>query len=143
MPAATSNCLSSSCKTRVEGTVTTCPNCGGKMRTPRSVRISGWLLLACGVFLAGFMSYIANSLAPSMLHPGATTGGTTFTGNAEQARTIFTMFGAIIAFGLAGIGYGLFMIVTGRRSLVLMFGVLGLAVVLLALVWRTMLVLPG
>ena len=49
------------------------------MRTPRTVRALGWLLLACGVFLAGLMSYLWIVLGPAMAHPGDLTGGTTFT----------------------------------------------------------------
>jgi len=113
------------------------------MRTPRTVRALGWLLLACGVFLAGLMSYLWIVLAPAMAHPGDLTGGTTFTGTAEQARTILTVFAAVIVFGLGSIGYGLWMIVTGRRSIAMMIGVLVLAAALIAIAWRAMAILPG
>jgi MFS family permease len=113
------------------------------MRTPRSVRIAGWVLLVCGVFLAGFMSYLWAVLAPSMSHPGDTAGATTFNGTAEQARAILNTFGAVIVFGLGSIAYGLWMIVTGRRSIAMMIGVLVLAAVLIAVAWRTMAVLPA
>jgi MFS family permease len=142
MPAV-STCLAPSCRTKVEGTVNPCPNCGGKMRTPRTIRALGWLLLACGVFLVGLMSYLWTVLAPAMAHPGDLTGGTTFTGTAEQGRTILTVFGAVIVFGLASIGYGLWMIVTGRRSIAMMIVVLVLAAALIAISWRAMTVLPG
>jgi len=142
MPAV-STCLAPSCRNQVEGSVSACPACGGKMRTPRTVRIAGWVLLVCGVFLAGFMSYLWSVLAPSMAHPGDTTGGTTFTGTAEQAQTIFTVFAAVIVFGLGSIAYGLWMIVTGRRSIAMMIGVLVLAAALVAISWRAMTVLPG
>jgi len=142
MPAV-STCLAPSCRTKDEGTVNPCPNCGGKMRTPRTVRIAGWVLLVCGVFLAGFMSYLWSVLAPLMAHPGDTTGGATFTGTAEQAQTIVTVFAAVIVFGLGSIAYGLWMIVTGRRSIAMMIGVLVLAAVLIAISWRAMTVLPG
>lgn len=142
MPAV-STCLKWSCRTKVEGTVTTCPNCGGKMRTPRTIRVLGWLLLACGVFLVGLMSYLWVVLAPSMAHPGDTTGGTTFTGTAEQGRTILTVFGAVIVFGLGSTAYGVWMIVTGRRSIAMMIGVLVLAAALFAIAWWAMTVLPG
>jgi len=142
MPAV-STCQAPSCRTKVEGTVTICPNCGGKMRTPRTIRALGWLLLACGVFLVGLMSYLWVVLAPAMAHPGDTTGGTTFTGTAEQGQTILTVFGAVIVFGLGSIAYGLWMIVTGRRSIAMMIGVLVLAAALIAIAWRAMAVLPA
>jgi hypothetical protein len=53
------------------------------------------------------------------------------------------MFGAIIVFGLAGIFYGLWMIVTGRRNIAMMVGVLVLAAALVLLAGHTMSVLPG
>jgi hypothetical protein len=52
-------------------------------------------------------------------------------------------FGAVIVFGLGSIAYGLWMIVTGRRSIAMMIGVLVLAAVLIAVAWRTMAVLPA
>ncbi|HEX7930683.1 MAG TPA: hypothetical protein VF470_07230 [Sphingomicrobium sp.] len=140
---AVSTCLSPSCRTKVDGTVKTCPNCGGRMRTPRTVRLAGWVLLACGLFLVGLMSYLWVVLAPSMAHPGDTTGGTTFTGTAEQGQTILTVFGAVIVFGLGAIVYGSWMIVTGRRSIAMMIGVLVLGAALIAIAWRAMAVLPG
>ncbi|MGN6820107.1 MAG: hypothetical protein ACTHJR_15690 [Sphingomonas sp.] len=140
---AVSTCLAPSCRTKVEGTVATCPACGGRMRTPRSVRVAGWVLLVCGVFLTGLMSYLWQALAPSMANPGATAGGATFTGTADQAQAIVTMFGAVIVFGLAAIAYGLWMIVTGRRSIAMMIGVLVLAALLIGIAWRTMAVLPA
>lgn len=141
MPAV-STCLAPSCRTSVEGTVAVCPACGGKMRTPRTVRVAGWVLLCCGLFLAGLMGYLWFVLAPSMAHPGTMAGGTTFTGTADQAQSIVIMFGAVIVFGLAAIAYGLWLIVTGRRSIAMMIGVLVLAAVLIAIAWRTMAVLP-
>jgi len=113
------------------------------MRTPRTIRALGWLLLACGVFLVGLMGYLWTVLAPAMAHPGDLAGGTTFTGTAEQARTILTVFGAVIVFGLGSIAYGLWMIVTGRRSIAMMIAVLALAAALIAISWRAMTVLPG
>jgi MFS family permease len=142
MPAV-STCLAPSCRTKVEGTVNPCPNCGGKMRTPRTVRAAGWLLLVCGLFLVGFMGYIWSVLAPAMAHPGDMAGGSTFKGTAQQAQTILSVFGAVIVFGLGSIAYGTWMIVTGRRSIAMMIGVLVLAAALIAITWRAMAVLPG
>lgn len=141
MPAM-STCLNSQCRTKVEGTVDKCPNCGGRMRTPRRVRIAGGVLLACGAFLAGVMGYLYYLLSPTMLHPGAQIGGTTFNGTAEQARTILMLFGTIAAFGVASMSYGLFMLFTGRRSVAIMLVVLALAVALGGMVWWTLQVIP-
>ncbi len=140
---AVSTCLSPSCRTKVDGTVKICPNCGKRMRTPRTVRAAGWVLLVCGLFLVGLMSYLWAALAPLMAHPGNTAEGATFTGTAQQAQTIFIVFGAVIVFGLGSIAYGLWMIITGRRSIAMMIGVLVLAAVLIGVAWWAMAVLPG
>ena len=140
---AVSICQAPSCRTKVDGTVKICPNCGKRMRTPRAVRAAGWVLLACGIFLVGLMSYLWYVLAPSMAHPGDTAGGATFTGTAQQAQAILTVFGAVIVFGLGSIAYGLWMIVTGRRSIALMIGLLVLAGALFTIAWWAMTVLPG
>ena len=54
-----------------------------------------------------------------------------------------TVFGAVIVFGLGSIAYGLWMIITGRRSIAMMIGVLVLAAVLIGVAWWAMAVLPG
>ena len=140
---AVSTCVAPSCRTKVDGTVKTCPNCGKRMRTPRTVRAAGWVLLVCGLFLVGLMSYLWVVLAPSMAHPGDTAAGTTFTGTAQQAQTILTVFGAVIVFGLGSITYGLWMIVTGRRSIAMMIGVLVLGAALIGIAWWATAVLPA
>ena len=138
-----STCIAPSCRTKVEGTVPICPTCGKRMRTPRAVKISGGLLLACGVFLVGMMGYLFYALSPSMMHPGDEIGGTSYTGTAEQARTILTLFATVAAFGVGSMFYGLFMLFTGRRSIAIMLVVLALAVVLAGVCWWAMQVLPA
>jgi len=141
MPAV-STCLAPSCRTKVEGTVTQCPNCGGRMRTPRGVKIAGGFLLACGVFLVGMMGYLYYVMAPSMGNPGVETGGMTYNGTAEQARTILLLFATVAAFGVGASFYGLFMLFTGRRSRPIMLLVLALAAAIAGMCWWTMQVIP-
>jgi hypothetical protein len=105
------------------------------MRTPRSVRISGYVLAFCGLFLVVVAGWLANALLPSMSRPGVQVGGTTFRGTADQARAILSLFGAVGAFGIGAIAYGAWMIVAGRRSIAMMLGVLALALVLAATCW--------
>ena len=133
----------SQCRTQVEGTVTKCPACGGRMRTPRRVRIAGGVLLACGGFLAGMMGWLYYAMSPTMLHPGTQVGGTTFNGTAEQARTVLMLFATIAAFGVGSMFYGLFMLFTGRRSVAIMLVVLALAVAIAGMCWWTLQVLPA
>ncbi len=103
------------------------------------VKRYGWVLLAFGLFLVGLMGTVTFNMAPMMLHPGGEIqpSGSSFTGTAEQARTIFLLFGTVIAFGLATIINGGWQIVTGRRSMVMTIGSLALAVVLLVIAWTT------
>lgn len=84
----------------------------------RPVRESarGWLLLALGLFLVAFMGIVAMNIAPQMLRPGEEIDGSTFTGTREQARSIFALFAAVIAFGATSIAYGIYIIVTGRQN---------------------------
>lgn len=141
MPAM-STCLNSLCRTEVEGTVATCPGCGGRMRTPRRVKVAGGVVLACGGFLVGMMGFLYYIMSPSMLHPGQQVGGTTFNGTIEQARIILMLFATIAAFGAASMFYGLFMLFTGRRSVAIMLLVLALAVAIGGMCWWTLQVLP-
>ena len=113
------------------------------MRTPRGVRIAGGVLLACGGFLVGMMGYLFYILAPSMMHPGDSLGGTTYRGTAEQARMILTLFATVAAFGVGSMFYGLFMLFTGRRSKAIMAIVLALAILLAGMCWWVMQVIPG
>jgi hypothetical protein len=113
------------------------------MRTPRSVRTSGYVLALCGLFLVVVTGWLANALLPSMSHPGVQVGGTIFSGTAEQARAILSLFGAVGAFGTGAIAYGAWMIVTGRRSVAMMLGVLALALVLAGMCWWTLTKLPA
>jgi magnesium-transporting ATPase (P-type) len=117
---AVSTCTSPSCGTKVEGQVERCPKCNRKMRTPRTIRRLGISLVIVGLLLAGGVGYLYAAMTPMLSHPGVAQDGTTFSGTAEQARMVFTLFQAIIAFGLASIVNGVFQIVTGRRSTIML-----------------------
>ena len=112
---ATSNCKSFTCNTIVEGQVKTCPKCGKKMMSSKTIRILGGVSLACGVFLLGLMGTITVALLPSLLHPNPG-GSSGFTGTAEQARTALYLFAAVMVFGLFATLSGLFQVIAGRRS---------------------------
>ncbi len=133
-----STCTNFSCRAKVEDSVEKCPRCGKKMRTPKTVRRLGWVLLALGLFLIVLMGTITWNLAPMMMHPGDPTAtGSSFTGTADQARMILRLFAVVIVFGVATAFNGIWQIVTGRRNLVIMWIVLGIAGVLLVYAWIT------
>ena len=82
-------CRDASCGTRVKGRAATCPTCAGAMRNDGASKARGGLLLGLGLFLILFMGWISASLMPAAMPAGLSPGdGPTFTGTAEQGRTI-------------------------------------------------------
>lgn len=140
-----STCTARGCGTTAEGDVTTCPQCGKRMLTARRVRTLGWILVVLGLFLAGFMGYIAWSLYPAMTHPGEASpyDGSRFTGTADQAAMILDLFWLVIGCGVLSIVNGLWQIVTGRRNLLFMMASLLLFAVILVAAWQTRTALGG
>src|SRR5258705_9644193 len=101
------------------------------MRSANSVRIYGVLQLILGLFLVVFMGLITLYLLPMMMRPGeATGGGSRFTGTSQQAIIILSLFGLIIAFGFGSSLAGLWQVVTARRNKWIVWGIVGLTVVL-------------
>jgi hypothetical protein len=130
-----STCLSPLCGITVEGSQKKCPQCGWAMRSSRNIRIRGWVLLGCGLFLVLFMGGITWSLLPTLLHPQVAYENGRFNGNQDQARMILALFGAVILFGAVGTVNALYMITTGRQSRVFVIVTLLLAVVIVAAAW--------
>lgn len=136
--AAYSVCRKSTCATLVEGPATTCPKCGGPMRSVGESPWRGILLLLCGLFLLGLMGAITYAMYPTLTHPGETIGGSTFTGTADQARITLLLFAAVIVFGLVATANGIYMLVTRQQSKVFVFATLGIAAILLVIAFVTM-----
>jgi cation transport ATPase len=139
----TSTCFSLTCGHSVEGTVETCPKCGGRMKTSRHVRILGWVLLVIGLFLIGLMGTITWNLLPDLLYPEQARARGSFTGTNEQAQMTLRLFGMVIAVGAASLVNGLYQIMTGRRSRVFVLISLALAAVLIFMAWTTTRALGG
>ena len=124
-------CYALRCGFTSDEPIDVCPKCGRKMRTANSVRIYGVLQLILGLFLVVFMGVITLSLLPMMMRPGETTGGGSgFTGTSQQAILILSLFGLIIAFGFGSSLAGLWQVVMARRNKWIVWGILGLSVVL-------------
>ena len=110
-----------------------CPRCGTALQSRRWSRRFGVALVICGAIICGIMGFAVLNLAPSLLNPGVSSGGTRFTGTPAQARMVLAIFGAVLAFGLTAFGYGLFQMFTGRRSKRVIYFVVALAGLLLLL----------
>ena len=110
-----------------------CPKCGTTLQSRRWLRRFGLGLVICGAIICGIMGFIVLDIGPSLLNPGASSGGTRFTGTPAKARMILAIFGAVMAFGLTALGYGLWQMFTGRRSKRVIYFVVTLAALLLLL----------
>ena len=117
------------CEYAVTGKETKCPQCGGWIRRAQRIRTRGGILIVLGLILVAMMGTITIMLAPMMLAAKETTGAR-FTGTPQQGMLILGFFGIIIVFGLACIAGGVFQLLTGRRSILIIVLVLGLAFLL-------------
>ena len=113
-----------------------CPKCGTTLQSRRWSRRFGLLLVICGVIICGLMGFVVSDLVPSLINPGASSGGTRFTGTPANARMLLVIFAVVLAVGLTALGYGLWQMFTGRRSKRVIYFVVAMAalLVLLALV---------
>jgi hypothetical protein len=99
------------------------------MQSKRWSRRYGWVLLTAGIFISAVMGLVLLAIGPAML--GAVgRGGLRFSGSPGEAKLAFGIIGAVTLFGLTSTGYGVFQIVTGRRSKWVIYFTIGLAVAL-------------
>ena len=106
-----------------------CTQCGRTVRSPRQVRIFGWVLVSLGTFLVVFMAGL--SVVVGRIIAGSDPEATTrFSGDATQAAIIFGVFGVIGLFGLAAITAGASSIRHGRTNARLVGAVLAFGVAL-------------
>ena len=110
-----------------------CPKCGSTLQSRRWSRRFGFLLVIGGVIICGLMGFVLLELGPSLINPGASSGGTRFTGTPANARMVLAIFAAVLAFGLTALGYGLYQMFTGRRSKRVIYFAVALAALLLLL----------
>lgn len=125
-----STCLSPLCGITVEGALRKCPKCGWAMRGTRNVRMRGWVLLACGLFLVLFMGAITWNMLPTLIEPERAFEEGTFTGTPDQAASFLNLFLLVIGFGALGTVNALYMIVTGRQNRWFVIATLALAAIL-------------
>lgn len=133
----TSTCATRSCGTVSPGIVDKCPTCGGRVTTSRRIRILGWASIACGLFLVALMGYITLAMYPTLANPGASIQGGRWTGTAEQARAALNLFYMVIGFGILATAAGVWMVITGRRHILITIVTLLAAAVLVIYTWQT------
>ena len=116
--AESSSCTASwRCGAVTPGVAPACPTCGAKTISSNRIRMLGWVLVALGLFLAGFMTYLTLYLTPSFSRPGQDMGELgRWNGTAEQGRAVLNLFWIIIAFGILCVLGGLWQLRTGRRN---------------------------
>ena len=105
-----------SCGFETHELVESCPRCGATMQSRRWSRRYGVLLVVLGSLLSAGMGILLWMLLPTLLHAGMDVGGTRFNGDPQTARMVIAILGAVLLFGLTTLGYGIFQVVTGRRS---------------------------
>jgi uncharacterized membrane protein len=132
-------CRDPKCATLVEGKVAACPKCGGAMRTVGESPWRGIVLLFCGLSLFIGMGVIMINTYPMLTNPGVRMpDGSSWTGSAESARMALMTFSAVIVFGAVATANGIYMLVTKQQSKAFMFISLGVAAVLILIVFLTM-----
>jgi len=126
-----STCMSPSCGITVDGIVKICPQCGGFMRSSRSIRAFGWVMLICGVTAFALMGWMFRAFVA---------GGGAFTGTRGQALFAIGGVSFLVLFLLLASVESLYMVVTGRtnrrlvRTLLLLLSVYILGIVLLGMI---------
>jgi hypothetical protein len=128
-----STCRDAACGTTVAGRPGACPNCGGPMRRLRESKLRASVLIGAGLFLILFMGWIWSVLWAQLRRPGVEIGGSTFTGSASDAQLVELLFASVMAVGAASLGYGLYMLVSGRESAGFRKLMLGLLALLFAI----------
>ena len=108
--------------------VSHCPQCGRGLQSRRWSRRFGAGLLVCGIFISAIMSVVLLAIGPALL--GAGGGGLRFSGSAGQAKLVLGILGAVTLFGVTAACYGLWQIVTGRRSKWVIYFAVGIALLL-------------
>ena len=107
-----------------------CPQCGRSMQSKRWSRRYGWVLLVLGSFITAVMTLILLSIGPRLLSLSTSSRGSRFSGSAEQGRLVLALLGVVELFGITTACYGLWQIITGRRSKWVIYFAVGLGVLL-------------
>jgi hypothetical protein len=103
-----------------------CPQCGRSMQSKRWSRRYGVILVVLGLVISVVIGFVLLALLPRLLEPG----GSRFSGTGAQATLALFVLGAVETFGVTVTCYGLWQIVTGRRSKWVIYFAVGIAILL-------------
>lgn len=106
------------CHFEANTTETKCPRCGRPLQTQIKVRTLGVLIIICGVFISSMMTVILAALYPVLSQPN---DSSKFLGTANQAHLILIILGLTFAAGVSFATAGLWQIIFGRRSRILVW----------------------
>lgn len=107
-----------------------CPRCGASLQSKRWSRRFGWGLLICGLFITAGIGAVIYSVAPMLLHPGVSAGGSRFSGTVAQGRLFLGVLALVATFGTTTALYGLWQILAGRRAKRVIVLLLGIGILL-------------
>lgn len=93
-----------------------CPQCGRSLQSKRWSRRYGAILSVLGLIISSVIGFVLLLLLPKLLHAGAASGGVGFSGSAAQAWLVLGVLLVVELFGVTTMCYGLWQVVTGRRS---------------------------
>lgn len=94
-----------------------CERCGASLLSRRWSRRFGLILTLCGLFITGLMSAVLYFTLPLLMRPGVSVGGNRFDGSPAMAFGVTLILGAVFVFGVTALGYGIWQMATGKRSL--------------------------
>ena len=116
----------------------TCPKCGGPTKRVGEGAWRGWVMIACGLVLAGMMVLIIAAIGTPLYEAARGEGSDSFTGTAEQAQAILYLFYTIIAFGLVAIANGTHTLITGAQNRIFMVLTFLLLLPLFFFIWMAL-----
>ena len=97
--------------------VSHCPQCGRSLQSKRWSRRYGAILSLLGLIISSVIGFVLLLLLPKLLYAGASSGGMSFSGPPAQAWLVLSVLVVVELFGVTTMCYGLWQVVTGRRSM--------------------------
>ncbi len=127
-----SMCRKFACGTRVDGTVKTCPDCGGVMMGSAWMKQTGWIMIIVGALLGIAGIFLVLSFLPAMMDPQAAVDSGTVALTVEQVPMAMGMLVLLTGFGLSLLFFGFQRAIRSIRSAMAKPMILGLGIAFLA-----------